>query len=95
MIDIPQLTQEQYDEVQELRGMVGWQHVVDPITVGIETKQAALVNFDWKLDEDGSFNKKSIIKYKAIQTELIDLKQFLSYLEDSDSLVADVIPATS
>ena len=25
MIDIPQLTQDQHDEIEELRGMVGWQ----------------------------------------------------------------------
>jgi len=64
--------------------MVGWQHVVDPIKVGIKTKQAALVNFNWQLEDGGEFNKKNIIEYKAIQTELMDLKQFLSYLEDSD-----------
>jgi len=84
MIEIPQLTQEQHDEVQELQGMVGWKHVIDPIKIGIEIKQLALVNFNWQLDASGNYTQKSIIEYKAIQTELVDLKQFLSYLEDSD-----------
>ena len=84
MIEIPRLTPEQHEELQEIRAMLGWQHVIDPIKVAIQVKQSSLVNFTWNVEDGGEFNKKSIIEYKAIQTELMDLKQFLSYLEDND-----------
>ena len=81
MIALPQLTVKERGELDELRELVGWKHLIEPIVISINLKESALLNFDFNRDEEGKIRQKSIFAYEETQKEIILLKEFLSFLE--------------
>ena len=57
----PKLTETQVESIDLMKKTSGWDIVKQMIEVNIKMKNAGLINFEWKLDDNGEPTKKSVI----------------------------------
>lgn len=82
MITKPRFKKKQIKDIEEMKQMEGWRLVSQVIEGSISISESSLLGWTFKYDDDGNVTKKSMQDYRQKQSEIILMKQFLSFIHN-------------
>ncbi len=82
MIKRPRLKAEQKKALEEMIQCEGWRIVKQMIEGSIDIGNIELINFDWEINEDGSYSRKAIENHKEKRQGISLLKLFLEFINN-------------
>lgn len=86
ILEFPILNEKQEKEVAIIREMEGWNIISESMSISIELNESQLSNWKFKKDENNEIQKKDIAKFEQIQLKNILLKEFLRFVNDSETI---------